>query len=285
MIDEHRALAHAVERAVGAERDLAHVVVVADAHHHEVLTGRGLLRRRGLLAAELRDPLVGLGGVAVVDGDLVAALGLEMPGHRIAHHAEAQKRHFRHRSCQCPVRFGPINILRGAPLTIAPASLWWPPNFARDKPMPVTKDDVLAALGKVAAPDGTPLPQTGTLSDIVAERRQGVLLDQRGCRRGAGLGAGAKARRGGREGDPRRAVGDGCADRRAEGRRGGRCASGASRCGRRCPSAARAHGRAGAGPVGRAGRDRRSSRLPPARAASANRPPRSTLRSGFAISA
>ena len=34
--------------------------------------------------------------------------------------------------------------------------------------MPVTKDDVLAALGKVAAPDGTPLPKTGTLSDIVA---------------------------------------------------------------------------------------------------------------------
>ena len=34
--------------------------------------------------------------------------------------------------------------------------------------MPVTKDDVLAALGKVAAPDGAPLPKTGTLSDIVA---------------------------------------------------------------------------------------------------------------------
>jgi ATP-binding protein involved in chromosome partitioning len=34
--------------------------------------------------------------------------------------------------------------------------------------MPVTKDDVLVALGKVAAPDGTPLPKTGTLSDIVA---------------------------------------------------------------------------------------------------------------------
>ena len=34
--------------------------------------------------------------------------------------------------------------------------------------MPVTKDDVLAALGKVAAPDGVPLPKTGTLSDIVA---------------------------------------------------------------------------------------------------------------------
>ena len=34
--------------------------------------------------------------------------------------------------------------------------------------MPVTTDDVIAALGRVAAPDGTPLPQTGTLSDIVA---------------------------------------------------------------------------------------------------------------------
>ncbi|MBM3531216.1 MAG: Mrp/NBP35 family ATP-binding protein [Alphaproteobacteria bacterium] len=34
--------------------------------------------------------------------------------------------------------------------------------------MPVTKDDVLAALGKVAAPDGATLPQAGVLSDIVA---------------------------------------------------------------------------------------------------------------------
>jgi ATP-binding protein involved in chromosome partitioning len=34
--------------------------------------------------------------------------------------------------------------------------------------MPVTKDDVLAALGKVAAPDGAPLGKSGTLSEIVA---------------------------------------------------------------------------------------------------------------------
>ena len=34
--------------------------------------------------------------------------------------------------------------------------------------MPVTKDDVLAALNKVPAPDGTPLPKSATLSDIVA---------------------------------------------------------------------------------------------------------------------
>ena len=113
VIDEHRALAHAVERAVVAERDLAHVVVVADAHHHEVLAGRGLLRRRGFLAAVLRDPFVGLGGGAIVDGDLVAALVLEMPGHRIAHHAEAEKCHFRHRFLQLSRYVAlPINILR-----------------------------------------------------------------------------------------------------------------------------------------------------------------------------
>jgi ATP-binding protein involved in chromosome partitioning len=34
--------------------------------------------------------------------------------------------------------------------------------------MAVTKDNVLTALNKVAAPDGTPLPKTGTLSEIVA---------------------------------------------------------------------------------------------------------------------
>jgi ATP-binding protein involved in chromosome partitioning len=33
--------------------------------------------------------------------------------------------------------------------------------------MPVTKEEVLASLAKVAAPDGSPLPATGTLSDIV----------------------------------------------------------------------------------------------------------------------
>jgi ATP-binding protein involved in chromosome partitioning len=34
--------------------------------------------------------------------------------------------------------------------------------------MAVTKEQVLNALGKIAAPDGTPLPETGTLSEIVA---------------------------------------------------------------------------------------------------------------------
>jgi hypothetical protein len=34
--------------------------------------------------------------------------------------------------------------------------------------MAVTKEQVLASLHGVASPDGTPLPQTGTLSDVVA---------------------------------------------------------------------------------------------------------------------
>src|SRR3569833_1234311 len=34
--------------------------------------------------------------------------------------------------------------------------------------MPVTKNDVFVALTKIASPDGTPLTETGTLSDIVA---------------------------------------------------------------------------------------------------------------------
>jgi ATP-binding protein involved in chromosome partitioning len=51
-------------------------------------------------------------------------------------------------------------------VTVEPAN---PPKLdTKAHTMPVTKDDVLAALGKVAAPDGTPLPNTGTLSDIVA---------------------------------------------------------------------------------------------------------------------
>ena len=33
--------------------------------------------------------------------------------------------------------------------------------------MTIAKDDVLAALGKVASPEGAPLPSTGKLSDIV----------------------------------------------------------------------------------------------------------------------
>ena len=96
VIDEDRALARAGEHAVLAEHHFAQVVVVADAGHDEILAFGRLPRRRRALAAELRDPFVGLGGGAVIDGDVVAALGLQMAGHRVTHDAQADKRHLRH---------------------------------------------------------------------------------------------------------------------------------------------------------------------------------------------
>src|SRR3954453_1076587 len=97
MVDEHRALLDAAESAVRPERDLAQVVVVAHAAHDEVLAfGRGLGGRRAA-PAELPDPFLGLGRGAVIDGDVVAALVLEMPRHGIAHDAETEKSHLRHR--------------------------------------------------------------------------------------------------------------------------------------------------------------------------------------------
>ena len=97
VIDEYRVLAHFRERGA---RDRPHVIVVADAHHHEVLACGSFLRRLGDLAAEFLGPGFGLGGVAVVDRDLVAALVLQVPGHRVAHHAQTQKRDLRH--CSSP---------------------------------------------------------------------------------------------------------------------------------------------------------------------------------------
>src|SRR5262249_23278853 len=96
VIDEDRAFGNAVEGAVRPQRDLAQVVVVADAGHDEVLAlGGGARRRRGTPAA-LRHPLLGLGGGAIVDRDLVTALDLEVTGHRVAHHAEPEKRNLCH---------------------------------------------------------------------------------------------------------------------------------------------------------------------------------------------
>ena len=112
VVDEDLALADAFEGAVLAQRNGAHVIVVADAHHHEVLAFRGFAWRLGGAAAVFGNPLFGLGEGAVVDGDVVPAFLLEMPGHRVAHHAETEKRHFRHRpllnvrvaACDCAPR-------------------------------------------------------------------------------------------------------------------------------------------------------------------------------------
>ena len=43
--------------------------------------------------------------------------------------------------------------------------------------MPVTKEQVLEHLAKVPSPDGTPLPATGALSEIVASDNKVFLLN------------------------------------------------------------------------------------------------------------
>ena len=167
--------------AVGAERDLAQVVVIADAAHHEILALGGLFRGPGALAAVLGDPFVGLGAGAVIDGDVVAALVLQMPRHRIAHHAEAQKRHLRHR-VPPDFRMGSgrletppcHSIGRQCDGLCAPVN---PPYLGRNgQPAKAgreiahvapTKDQILERLSAIAAPDGRKVTDSGAVSDIV----------------------------------------------------------------------------------------------------------------------
>ena len=97
VVDEHCALFHAGECAACAQRNFTHVVIVADAHHHEIAILCRLARRPRVLSAVLLRPLLGLGGGAVVDRDVMAAFLREMSRHRVAHDAQAEERDFRHR--------------------------------------------------------------------------------------------------------------------------------------------------------------------------------------------
>ena len=96
VIHEHRALLHPMEGAVGSQRDLAQVVVVADAAHDEVLAFG--CRFGGWRAAPLMlgNPLLRLGRSAVVDDQVMAALVLEVARHRVPHDPETEKSYFRH---------------------------------------------------------------------------------------------------------------------------------------------------------------------------------------------
>src|SRR5262245_20549338 len=96
MVDEHGAFLHAVEGAVRPECYLAQVIVVADAAHDEVLALGRRFGRRCAAPAVLGHPLLRLGRSAVIDGDVVAALVLEVPRHGVPHHAETEKSHLRH---------------------------------------------------------------------------------------------------------------------------------------------------------------------------------------------
>src|SRR5262249_11706076 len=154
VVDKGRAFANAVEGAVLAKRDLAQVVVVADAAHDEVLTGGGGPRGGCALAAELLDPLLGLGGGAVIDRDLVATFVLEVPGYRIAHHAKPEKRHLRHDllpipDCCCSIdQSGRSSVNWGWLTNVVPVLLCAGKRNRQGHTMALSKDQVVAALAK-----------------------------------------------------------------------------------------------------------------------------------------
>src|SRR5262249_58955034 len=66
------------------------------AHHQCAVSCAGGRRGRGGGPAVLSNPFLRLGSGAVVHGEVMAALVLEVPGHGIAHHAETEKSHLRH---------------------------------------------------------------------------------------------------------------------------------------------------------------------------------------------
>ena len=95
VIDEDGPLGHARQRPILAQHDRPQIVVIADTGHDEFRALGRLARRRGMGATMLGRPFLRLCGRPVVDRDLVAGR-LEVPRHRVAHHAQTQKRQFRH---------------------------------------------------------------------------------------------------------------------------------------------------------------------------------------------
>src|SRR5258708_4064188 len=138
VIDEYCASGNAVKGAICPERDLAQVMVVADAGHDEILTLRRCPWCRRRTPAELRHPLLGLGGGAIVDRDVVAALDLEVTGHRIAHHAEPEKRNLCHEDPPLrPQRPDRPRVLRLSPASKSAAQIG--PLGAPPRPPPSTR--------------------------------------------------------------------------------------------------------------------------------------------------
>src|SRR6201747_1923070 len=96
MVDENRSGLYARERAIGADRHCAQVVVIADARHDEILPFGGSPRRRRGLSLEFLGPRLSLGRRAVVDRHLMAAFDDEMSCHGKTHDAETEKSDFGH---------------------------------------------------------------------------------------------------------------------------------------------------------------------------------------------
>jgi hypothetical protein len=134
VVDEKRALAHAVESAILADRHFAQIIIVTDAAEHDLLTLSCFLRCFGSLAAMGFHPFFGLGMGAVIDGDVMALLR-QMAGHRASHYAQTEKSDFSHgellRSGGLRPLFGSgvVQMARQAPFSHIP----YPPDRFDDQ--------------------------------------------------------------------------------------------------------------------------------------------------------
>ncbi len=95
VIDENRRFFEALEGALRAGRHGAQIVVVSDAGKDKLLALRGLAGGRRAAAAKFFDPFLRPRRRAIVNRD-VMAVRLEVPGHGVAHDAEAEERDFCH---------------------------------------------------------------------------------------------------------------------------------------------------------------------------------------------
>jgi len=91
VIDEHGARCHPGKCALVSEHDTAQVFVVANACEYEIGTACGIAWRGGRAATVFGRPLGSLRRSAVIDRHVEAGFR-QMPGHGIAHDAEAEKR-------------------------------------------------------------------------------------------------------------------------------------------------------------------------------------------------
>ena len=91
IVDQNGASLHAGSGAGVSERDGAEVIIIADAGEDEVGVPGGFGGSGGGAPTMFLRPFLRLGSGAVVDSDVVAALFLEMPGHRETHYAQTDE--------------------------------------------------------------------------------------------------------------------------------------------------------------------------------------------------
>lgn len=95
VIDQNGARRHTGERALLAQNHAAQVVIVTDATHHQFGARHRLTRGRRRAAGIFTHPLLGFARRAVIDRHLMP-FACQMPGHRIPHDAQTEKRDLCH---------------------------------------------------------------------------------------------------------------------------------------------------------------------------------------------